>query len=106
MSGRRQVQETGAQVTTQIPLLLSDDAKAIVSRVKHTYPSGRLEMSSLFTCWRPPGGRSEQRPWTDRRVYKAIEEAEAAGAICRREGITGTILEIALNDQAHDPRTV
>ncbi len=75
--------------STQIPLLLSDDAKQIVARVKRIY-CGRLELSALQTSWRPP--TPPGRPWPDRRFWAAVEEAEAAGAIRREEGLCGAVL--------------
>lgn len=79
----------------QIPLILSDDARAIVLRVQRTYANSKLDLHELQTCWRPPGGRSKARPWTDRRMFAAINEAETAGAIRRVAGCCGTVLEIA-----------
>jgi hypothetical protein len=81
-------------MSTQIPLILSDDANLVVLRVKHTWASQRLGLSELQGCWRPPGPRSGKPQWTDKRLAKAIEEAEASGLITRREGICGDVLEL------------
>lgn len=76
----------------QIPLILSDDAHAVVSRVKHVWQNQRLYISELQTSWRPPGGRFKKL-WSDQRLFKAIDEAITSGHVKQVEGVRGTLLE-------------
>lgn len=63
------------------------DMRTVFLRVALTYPNGRLDLHGLQTCWRPPGPRG--RPWTDARLFAAIDALVDAGFVERRDVPTG-----------------